>query len=229
MLSKNCYKKFIVFIFFALSNHLFAQVDDNKVIETDAFIYQPEEKSNDKQRTFSELNSLEKKGKIITLFGTFEELSENFPKYGIIPKKIQRRMNDNSTHDKDVLVKKFWNGKDVSDTKIHTKLELGKLETMTKRIRIECRDHSYVDGDRVRLSVNERVVRSNIVLQAGYYMVDIDLNEGFNRIDIEALNQGTSGPNTAEFRVFDGNGNLLTSNEWNILTGYVATLIVNKI
>ena len=102
------------------------------------------------------------------MFGTFEELSDNFPKYGVIPKKIQRRMNDNSTHDKDVMVKKFWNGKDVSDTKIHTKLELGKLETMTKRIRIECRDHSYVDGDRVRLSVNEKVVRSNIILQAGY-------------------------------------------------------------
>jgi len=229
MLAKNCYKKFIFFIFIALSNQLFAQIDNNKVNETDAFIYQPEEKSNDKQHTFSELSPLEKKGKTITLFGTYEELSDNFPKYGVIPKKIQRRMNDNSTHDKDVMVKKFWNGKDVSDTKIHTKLELGRLETMTKRIRIECRDHSYVDGDRVRLSVNERVVRSNIILQAGFYMIDIDLKEGFNRIDIEALNQGTSGPNTAEFRVFDGNGNLLTSNEWNILTGYVATLIVTKI
>ncbi len=233
MLLKNCntsrFKKIIFFILFIISNHLFAQIDNNRAIETDAFIYQPEEKSNDKQHTFSELNSFKKKGETITLFGTFNEISENFPKYGVVPKKLQRRMNDNSNHDKDVMVKKFWNGKDVSNVKIQTKLELGRLETTTNRIRIECRDHSYVDGDRVRLSLNETVVRSNIILQAGYYMIDIDLNEGFNRIDIEALNQGTSGPNTAEFRVFDGNGDLLTSNEWNILTGYVATLIVTKI
>ena len=232
MLLKDCclplIKKFIIFIFFVITSHLSAQIDNNKVIKTDAFTYQPEEKSKDKQDAFSKLKSLENKGETITLFGTFEQIADNFPKYGIIPKKIQRRMNDNSTHDKDVMVKKFWNGKDVSNTKIQTKLELGRLETNTKRIRIECRDHSYVDGDRVRLSLNEKVVRSNIILQAGYYMIDIDLKEGFNRIDIEALNQGTSGPNTAEFRVFDGNGNLLTSNEWNILTGYVATLIVNK-
>lgn len=233
MRSKNCFsslfKKFVFFTLFVISGHLFGQMDQSEVIKTDAFTYQPEEKSKDKQLTFSELSSLEKKGETTTLFGTFKDIADNFPTYGIVPKKIQRRMNDNSKQDKDVLVKKYWNGKDVSNTKIQTKLELGRLETPTKRIRIECRDHSYVDGDRVRLSVNERVVRSNIILQAGYYLVDIDLNEGFNRIDIEALNQGTSGPNTAEFRVFDGNGNLLTSNEWNILTGYVATLVVTKI
>lgn len=232
MLSKNCYpslfKKIIFFIFFGITNHLFGQIDNNKVIETDAFIFQPEEKSNNKQLTFSELSSFEKKGKTITLFGTYNDISKNFPTYGVIPKKMMRRMNNNSSHDKNVMVKKFWNGKDLSDVKIRTKLELGKLETNTQRIRIECRDHSYVDGDRVRLSLNEKVIRSNIILQGGYYMIDIDLKDGFNRIDIEALNQGTSGPNTAEFRVFDGNGNLLTSNEWNILTGYVATLIVIK-
>ena len=232
MLSKNCYpslfKKIIFFIFFVVSSHLYAQFDNSNAIKTDAFTYQPEEKSNDKQLTFSEMNSLEKKGETITSFGTFDDISKNFPTYGIVSKKLQRRMNDNSSHDKDVLVKKYWNGKEMSKVKIKTKLELGRLETNTTRIRIECRDHSYVDGDRVRLYLNEKVIRSNIILQGGYYMIDIDLKEGFNRIDIEALNQGTSGPNTAEFRVFDGNGNLLTSNEWNILTGYIATLIVTK-
>ena len=154
MLLKNYYpllKKFVYVIFIIVSNHLFAQIDNSKVMETDAFTYQPKENSTDKQQTFTELNSLKKKGKMITLFGTFEEITENFPKYGVIPKKIQRRMDDNSKQDKDVMVKKFWQGKDVSNTKIHTTLELGKLETKTKRIRIECRDHSYVDGDRVRL------------------------------------------------------------------------------
>ena len=93
---------------------------------------------------------------------------------------------------KKYCIKKFWNGKDVSNAGLKTQLELGKLETNTKRIRIECRDHSYVDGDRVKLYVNEKIIRRSITLQGGYYAIDIDLLEGFNRIDIEALNQGSS-------------------------------------
>ena len=72
------------------------------------------------------------------------------------------------------------------------------------------------------------MIRRSITLEGGYYIIDIDLREGFNRIDIEALNQGSSGPNTAEFKVFDDNGNLLASREWNILTGYIATMVVMK-
>ena len=91
-----------------------------------------------------------------------------------------------------------------------------------------CRDHSYVDGDRVKLYVNEQVIRRSITLEGGYFVIDVDLLDGFNRIDIEALNQGSSGPNTAEFKVFDDNGNLLAAREWNILTGYIATMVVMK-
>ena len=116
----------------------------------------------------------------------------------------------------------------ASVKKMNTSLELGKLETDSKTIRIVCRDHSYVDGDRVKLYVNDVVIRRSITLEAGYYTIDIQLKEGFNRVDIEALNQGSSGPNTAEFKVLDENGRLLASKEWNILTGYIATLVVMK-
>ena len=85
-----------------------------------------------------------------------------------------------------------------------------------------------MDGDRVKLYVNEQVIRRSITLEGGYYIIDVNLVEGFNRIDIEALNQGSSGPNTAEFKVFDDNGNLLAAREWNILTGYIATMVVMK-
>ena len=216
-------KSFFSLIILISYMNLSAQIDNSKVVETDAFVFQPEEKNTDVKKSFNSINQ----GENITLFGTLNDISNNFPKYEVINKK-PRRMQDNNPVEKDVLVKKFWNGQDVSNVKVKTKLELGKLETSTKKIRIECRDHSYVDGDRVRLYVNEKVIRSNIILQAGFYMIDIDLKDGFNRIDIEALNQGTSGPNTAEFRVFDGNGNILASNEWNILTGYIATLVVTK-
>ncbi|MCF6223591.1 MAG: hypothetical protein L3J34_07675 [Flavobacteriaceae bacterium] len=222
-------KKFhIIILYLFISGSVLAQIDNNKVIETNAFSFQPEEKSKEKKILPDVASVVAKKGETITPFGTMDEISDNFPKYGVIPNKKNKSLQDHNVIEKDVLVKKFWNGKDISDVKIKTKLELGKIETSTDKIRIESRDHSYVDGDRVRLYVNDQVVRSNIILQSGYYVVDIDLKEGFNRIDIEALNQGTSGPNTAEFRVYDGNGNLLADQEWNILTGYVATLVVIK-
>ena len=51
---------------------------------------------------------------------------------------------------------------------------------------------------------------------------------GFNVIDFVALNQGSSGPNTAEVRVYDDIGNLVGNNRWNLATGVKATYIVYK-
>ena len=220
-------KAFILFFTIFISTNLLAQIDNNKMMETDAFSFEPEQNSKEKKVLPSASSTIKKEGETMTLFGSLDNIADNFPKYSVIPNNKKSNMQSN-VKDKDVLVKKYWNGKDISNVKLKTKLELGKLETNTKRIRIECRDHSYVDGDRVRLYLNEKVIRSNIMLYAGYYVIDLDLREGFNRIDIEALNQGTSGPNTAQFRVFDGNGNLLADQDWNILTGYIATLVVIK-
>lgn len=221
---KNFY---LLIIIIFISSNVFAQIDSNRKIETDLFNFIPEDKSDKQQLSFISSNTMQRLGETITLFGTLEEIAQNFPKLTVIEKEKNIGMSIRQM-DKDILVKKFWYGKDVSVTNLRTKLELGSIDTNSKKIRIECRDHSYIDGDRVRLYVNEKVVRSNIVLQGGYYIIDINLREGFNRIDIEALNQGTSGPNTAEFNVYDDKGNLLASKEWNILTGYIATLIVNK-
>ena len=58
--------------------------------------------------------------------------------------------------------------------------------------------------------------------------MDVKLLEGFNKIDFVALNQGESGPNTAEVRVYDDDGNVMMSNLWNLATGSKATFIVVK-
>jgi hypothetical protein len=223
---KNIILNLIVFIF---STSLFAQLDNNKVEETNAFSFQPDPENNEIKMSIAPSNTVKNEGEIITRFGTLNDISNNFPGHSVLKSKRTNSMQDLVNSEVDVLYKKFWNGKDVSDVKLKTKLELGKLETNTQRIRIEYRDHSYVDGDRVRVYLNEKILRSNVTLQAGFLSIDINLLEGFNRIDIEALNQGSSGPNTAEFRVFDGKGNLLADQEWNILTGNIATLVVMKI
>lgn len=204
-----------------------AQIDNRNVEETDLFQYQPKD-SDHKEFTPQNTDGAEIKSETVTLFGALKDIADHFPKYSVIPNNQKRSMQDLNEREKDVLVSQYWNGKDVSVSKISTSLELGKLETDSKTIRIICRDHSYVDGDRVKLYVNEEVIRRSITLEAGYYMIDIQLREGFNRIDIEALNQGSSGPNTAEFKVLGEKGELLASKEWNILTGYIATLVVMK-
>ncbi len=106
--------------------------------------------------------------------------------------------------------------------------DLGSFVTSGPVVELYCRDAQYVDGDRVRVYLNGRIVASDIYLQATYTPVLIQLANGFNTIEIEALNQGSSGPNTAAFSVFDDSGKLLTSSEWNLLTGARATMIVVK-
>lgn len=105
---------------------------------------------------------------------------------------------------------------------------LGEFRSKGKYLKIVCRDHEYPDGDRVRLYINDKPIINDILLEAAPKEFYVDLNDGFNKLDFVALNQGTSGPNTAAFSVYDDAGNLITSNEWNLTTGVKASIIVIK-
>lgn len=105
---------------------------------------------------------------------------------------------------------------------------LGEHNVDTQFVNIICRDHEYVDGDRVRIYINGFIVKSNLFLSNSYKRVEVDLIQGKNTIEIEALNQGESGPNTAEFLVYDDKGNLVSSKEWNLLTGVKAIIVFNN-
>ena len=76
----------------------------------------------------------------------------------------------------------------------------------------------------IRIFLNEQVVSDNIGLKGNYYVYYITLEKGYNRIDFQAINQGLSGPNTAELNLYDANGNLISSKEWALGTGQNATL-----
>lgn len=104
----------------------------------------------------------------------------------------------------------------------------GDFKSGGKFVQLIYRDHEYVDGDIVRILVNDDVILSNVYLSGSFQGIKIDLIKGFNKIDIQALNQGESGPNTAEFHLYDDQGVLLTGNEWNLTTGVKATLIIVK-
>ena len=105
---------------------------------------------------------------------------------------------------------------------------LGDLKTDANTVSIMYRDHEYVDGDRVRIFVNGDIVVNNVMLEGSFRGFDLPLQDGFNRIEFQALNQGTSGPNTAQLQIHDEVGNILASYEWNLLTGNKATAIIVK-
>ncbi len=105
---------------------------------------------------------------------------------------------------------------------------LGEFRTGSKTIRIGCRDHEVPDGDMVRVWVNGKVVENAITLQSEFKELFLSLTEGFNVIEFEALNQGESGPNTAQFVMFDDKSKLITSNVWNLTTGVKAKVIIVK-
>lgn len=104
----------------------------------------------------------------------------------------------------------------------------GQYTSDAKFVVLRCRDHEFVDGDRVRVYINDHVLIPNIRLGSGYQDFELFLDPGMNTVEIEALNQGTSGPNTAEFIIIDDDGDLLFNNEWNLATGIRAKFIINK-
>jgi len=128
------------------------------------------------------------------------------------------------------IFEKRWKKEAVKGGIIRTMSDqfLGEHNVDTKFVNIVCRDHQYPDGDRVQILINGAVVRNNLLLTSNYRRVEVNLIEGKNIVDIVALNQGDSGPNTAEFVVYDDKGNVISSKEWNLLTGVKATIIFNN-
>ena len=106
--------------------------------------------------------------------------------------------------------------------------DLGSFRTNSKSVNIICRDFQYPDGDRVTILINDIPVILNITLQRSYQKFNIPLEVGINKIAFKALNQGTSGPNTAAFKVYNDAGILLSSKEWNLATGAKATIVIAK-
>jgi hypothetical protein len=103
---------------------------------------------------------------------------------------------------------------------------LGDVRTTGGFVQIKYRDHEYVDGDRIRVFVNKDIVRSDVSLGGSFSGFTANLEEGYNEIIFMALNQGSSGPNTAELHVYNDKGQIISAAEWNLLTGNKATIVV---
>lgn len=161
-------------------------------------------------------------------------LTPNLPEYdlGVTTGKNEVRMLPDrdlkqAGHDLVLKPKIAFNEKGKSD-RHYGDMYLGDIKTSAKFVGVVCRDHEFVDGDRVRIFVNGKVAEHNILLTGAYKGVNLELEKGFNRLDFEALNQGSTGPNTAQVDVYDDKGQLIYSNKWLLSTGSKASLIIVK-
>lgn len=218
-------KYILVVIFTLMVAPIFGQLDTNTGSKKD-------EKSK-KKTVILNNNKAAKKPNSIELTGTmgFEKAYEKEKE------KLKQKQKEEDFKNKGILTKAKLNEQRFlkSFKKINGQYvipvidqDLGSVRTNSASVNIICRDFQYPDGDRVTIFVNDIPVVHNITLRSSYQKFNIPLEVGINKISFKALNQGSSGPNTAAFKVYNDAGMLLSSNEWNLATGAKATLVVAK-
>ena len=202
-------KKTIIFTFFILSTVSYSQIENqNRKID----ITPPKTKTVLPNVTLLNPNA----------FTIKKEERKDLPK-GMMNNNKEYFLNPG-----DAYVKKLNKEKEKNPNNYLGDAYLGDIATVSDAANIVCRDFEYVDGDRVRIMVNDEVVVQNLTLDSSFRGINLKLGEGFNKIDFIALNQGDSGPNTAELRIYDDNKKLISSNQWNLATGAKAPLIIVK-
>jgi len=129
----------------------------------------------------------------------------------------------------DIYKEKLNKSEGTDNSKIFRQNQyLGDFKSTSAYVKISYRDFGAIDGDIVRVWVNDRVMIAKVFLEGDFKGIELGLEKGFNKIDFEALNEGMSSPNTAEFRVYDDKGELVSANQWNLATGFKATMIIVK-
>ena len=105
---------------------------------------------------------------------------------------------------------------------------LGNFTTKTITSTIRYRDAAFVDGDKIKVHLNDTVIEPEVSLDGEFQGFKITLVDGVNKIDFEALNEGFASPNTAQFEVYDDKGVVISASQWNVGTGYKATIVLIK-
>ena len=105
---------------------------------------------------------------------------------------------------------------------------LGELFTNSEYLVIRFRDYGSIDGDIIRLLINDEVVVDRAVLVSNWKEYRIKMKTGIYKIDFMALNMGNIAPNTAHLVIIDDNNTRIMNNQWSLSTGFKASVVVVK-
>lgn len=102
------------------------------------------------------------------------------------------------------------------DSRLLVKIDVnfGEIRTKSEYFLIKYRDFGQIDGDLAKATMNSDVVQERLLMKANYQEFKIFLIQGINTFEIEALNRGALGGNTAEFQIYDDKGQLVKSDYW---------------
>lgn len=224
--SKVSKKRFLLPVFLLISSVAIAQLDRaTDVIIAPEGLSLPipsEDNETSSYFTLGKNHSLSNKTSIFAIPPKLRELGKTED----APLDIRRDNNLMSHVEKDYTPKAFKD-KEVRP-EYRNDQYLGEITTLGSYVELYCRDHEFVDGDRVRIYINGKLISANVSLGGSFTPIFVRLNSGLNNIEFEALNMGTSGPNTAELKVYDERGQVVAQKEWNLVTGAKASLVVMK-
>lgn len=98
-------------------------------------------------------------------------------------------------------------------------LNFGVIRTKSKTLVIRVRDYGAIDGDLIKATIihnyKSKVLADNLFLDTNFKDIKVELQEGINNLELEALNRGALGGNTGAFYIYDGEGNMILSDLWN--------------
>lgn len=118
---------------------------------------------------------------------------------------------------------------DYVDGKIFRRdMFFGQYITKSPTLTINYRDYGNVDGDQIKIVLNNNVVFNIDNIEYDFKKQEIKLVEGLNYLEIIALNEGLYLPNTGQFKIDEINGKSLIEDYWYVGTGFKAIFVILK-
>ncbi len=213
-------RKYIIYLVFLASFFQFVTAQDNSNSSSDGIQF-----SSSKEKKKGLLKTKAPKNPFLKKLESKDQ-KNFFPNTNMNQKSSEDFIDLNNFYLNKLNSQANESKKNINNFKVD--MFLGEISTEGELINIVVRDHEYPDGDIIEVLVNNNIVLPAILLSEKAVGFKLELKTGFNVIDFVALNQGSSGPNTAEVRVYDDIGNLVGNNRWNLATGVKATYIVYK-
>ncbi len=111
---------------------------------------------------------------------------------------------------------------------IFTDQNLGEINTQSDYLDIYYRDHGQIDGDIIKINVDEQPFVSKVVLSQGNKSVRLYLKPGFTKIDLYSVFDGRLYPNTVEWVIKDDQKRKVADNVLSVSKGFKGTIVVIK-
>jgi len=153
--------------------------------------------------------------------------------YKIEKEKEKKKQEEEKLNNKGILTKTQLNElrtKEMYGRRTIEKVDShqGNFLTMSKDVTISFRDFGAIDGDKIAIYVNGNLFVERAALIHHYRSYQIELKKGNNTIEIVALNQGSLGANTAQYKLVNATGVKIASKYWFLATGAKATFDVTR-